>query len=252
MLQQTQVSRVLEKYPRFIARYPTFAKLARATTADVVRAWSGMGYNNRAVRLRALARTVTSRWRGQLPEDPGEMQKLPGVGRYTSHAVACFAFEQTVPLVDTNIRRVLSRLFPAHVDPWQTAAALLPRRDAYQWNQALMELGALVCTSGRPRCDACPLRTLCPSAYRITARRTGARRIEPGRDGLPNRIYRGRIVELLRSSGVREIGTVGKRVKPGFSSRDRRWLLGLLAGLERDGLIRTGRQGRRQTVRLAS
>jgi A/G-specific adenine glycosylase len=136
MLQQTQVSRVLTKYPRFLKRFPTFKKLANAKTSDVIKAWEGMGYNNRALRLQRLAVTVLDQHRGRLPESIRELQALPGIGRYTAHALACFSFGRRVPVVDTNIKRVLTRLrspqrrepAPKEADIWDLASSLLPHR----------------------------------------------------------------------------------------------------------------------------
>lgn len=254
MLQQTQVSRVLEKYPLFLKRFPTFSALARSTPAEVVIAWRGMGYNNRAVRLRLLARTVTEKHAGRLPSDPETLKQLPGIGRYTANAVACFAFEQQVPVVDTNIARVLSRVFPqAKSDVWKTAERILPKRKVYEWNQALMELGALVCTASTPRCAECPLARLCPGAYKQHPRTSSSPKREPGRKGIPNRIYRGRIVEELRKhTRPARLGTVGKRVLPGFNGKDQAWLLRLIYSLEKDGLVRTHTDGERVLIALAS
>lgn len=254
MLQQTQVARVLQKYPAFLRRFPSFAALARASKPEVIRAWSGMGYNNRAVRLRELARIVRSRYNGTLPGDPSELQTLPGIGKYTAHAVACFAYGQTVPLVDTNIARVLGRLFrTTNGDAWHLAARILPKRNAYDWNQGLMELGATVCTSARPDCTRCPVARLCPSAFAPARNKARSAKPEPGRDGVPNRIYRGRIIELLRHSpSGRTVGEIGRHIKPRYSVRDRAWLTGILQTLERDGLVRVVRTGTSRRVRLAT
>lgn len=252
MLQQTQVARVLQKYPRFVGRFPTFTALAGASKAAVIRAWSGMGYNNRAVRLRELARIVRSQYGGKLPSDTEELQRLPGVGKYTAHAVACFAFGKRVPLVDTNIARVLSRLFPQISDRWHAAEWALPKRSAYDWNQGLMELGATVCTSARPDCARCPAVRVCPSAFVAARRKTPAQKREPGRDGVPNRIYRGRIIELLRRKPGSGVSEIGKHIKTGYSDRDRRWLLSILGKLEKDGLVQIRPVGNGRRVQLAS
>lgn len=240
MLQQTQVSRVLQKYPPFLRRFPTLSRLARASQADVLRAWQGMGYNNRAVRLHRLAKKVKKEFNGSLPGAINDLQSLPGVGRYTAHAVACFAFHQHVPVVDTNIARVLSRLLPRQrADLWSLAERLLPNRKAYDWNQALMDLGATVCTASNPRCGQCPLSRSCPSSFRVKPIGGVARR-EPGRDGVPNRIYRGRVIELLRNlNGTRFISAnaVGKIIKSSYTPKDRIWLSRLLGSLEEDGLV---------------
>jgi A/G-specific adenine glycosylase len=176
MLQQTQVSRVLEYYPRFLDRFPTLEHLARARPGAVREAWDGLGYYARAANLHALARTV-SRDGGAIPSDPGRLRQLPGVGRYTAGAVACFAFEKRAAAVDTNVRRVLRRVFGGRAAArqrggeralWTLAEDLLPRdrRTAWEFNQALMELGARVCTARRPQCPCCPVQPTCATGKR--------------------------------------------------------------------------------------
>ena len=162
MLQQTQVSRVLDYYPRFLKRFPTLEKLARARPKAVREVWEGMGYYARARNLHKLARQVARRHDGTLPDTPEELRTLPGVGPYTAGAVACFAYEKPVATVDTNVKRVLTRAF-APEDVWEFAAELTPRngKRAWKFNQALMELGALVCTARKPKCPECPVRNDC-------------------------------------------------------------------------------------------
>ena len=238
MLQQTQVSRVLAKYPLFLKRFPNFKSLSATRTDTVIRAWRGMGYNNRSVRLQILAKQVTKECAGKLPQSLPELERLPGIGPYTAHALACFAFGQNVPVVDTNIRRVLQRLFPSKSDEWKTAQRVLPKRNAYDWNQALMDLGATVCLPRNPRCNICPVVTDCPSSFR-QFKRTFTPKREPSRNGIPNRIYRGRIVELLRMSRRPLRAThVGEQIMSRFARKDIRWLKDILNGLERDGLLR--------------
>jgi A/G-specific adenine glycosylase len=183
MLQQTQVERVLPKYAEFLARFPTLAALAAATPAEVIQAWSGLGYNMRAVRLREIAVQAVAENGGRLPETLAGLLALKGIGRYTAGAIACFAFGLPVATVDTNIRRVLWRVFrgiePAIWPGGERAASgalrlaewALPHADAYDWQQALMDLGATVCVSRRPLCERCPLATCC-AAYAETARET--------------------------------------------------------------------------------
>jgi len=255
MLQQTQVSRVLQKYGPFLKRFPSLSTLARSSPDRVIRAWSGMGYNNRAVRLRSLAGIVVRDCGGRIPKDVGELRKLPGIGKYTAHAIACFAYEQPVPVVDTNISRVLGRVFRGtELDAWDLAGRILPSRSAYEWNQSLMELGATICTSARPRCVDCPISGLCPSAFQSVHRMRSLRKKEPGRNGVPNRIYRGRIVETLRKQrrGRAGLALIGRKIKADFSGTDRTWLLKLLGRLEQDGLIRKSGSGKGISVRLAS
>jgi A/G-specific adenine glycosylase len=162
MLQQTQVSRVSEFYPRFLKRFPTVYDLAKAKPKAVREAWDGLGYYARATNLHALARVVSKTMNGKLPDDLQELDELPGVGRYTAGAVACFAYEKPVPAVDTNVKRVLERVFRTK-DVWGLAAAIVPKdgKRAWRFNQAIMELGALVCTARKPRCPGCPVRNEC-------------------------------------------------------------------------------------------
>ncbi len=176
MLQQTQVSRVEQFYPRFLERFPTIDKLAAARPKAVREAWEGLGYYRRAANLHALSRVVGKTYGGKLPEDPVELDKLPGVGRYTAGAIACFAYEKAVPAVDTNVSRVIRRVFyggvrdqvPGVRETWQTAATLVPKtgKRAWKFNQAIMELGAVVCTARKPRCPECPVQPECKTGRR--------------------------------------------------------------------------------------
>jgi A/G-specific adenine glycosylase len=161
MLQQTQVSRVLEYFPRFMTRFPTMASLAGAGPKAVMEEWDGLGYYARARNLHKLVRKLSATGY-RVPADPAELTKLPGVGRYTAGAIACFAYEKPVPTVDTNVRRVLERAF-APKDVWTLAEKLVPKNGerAWRFNQALMELGALVCTARKPKCPECPVKDNC-------------------------------------------------------------------------------------------
>jgi A/G-specific adenine glycosylase len=170
MLQQTQVGRVVGFYERFLDRFPTLESLAAAPPARVREAWAGLGYYRRAANLHRLARVLVADHGGTIPAEPEALVRLPGVGRYTAGAVASFAFERAVPAVDTNVARVLRRAFhPRAADAhgerrvWATAAGFVPRpgRSAWIVNQALMELGALVCTAREARCSRCPVRPEC-------------------------------------------------------------------------------------------
>lgn len=261
MLQQTQVQRVLGKYPEFLRRFPTVRSLANAPLRDVVMIWRGMGYNNRAVRLHLLARMVAQTHGGTLPDNHKGLLALPGIGRYTANALLAFAFGRSVPVVDVNVRRVLSRIFwrmkstssiQDEETVWRAAESLLPPGRAYDWNQALMDLGATICTARAPRCDTCPVVSVCASWN--TMRRTATQSVKRERSfqGTPNRAYRGRIVEVLRDSkrSVR-IEELGKRIHEGFSKRNERWLATLVNGLERDGLIVTNGKGPMLSRRVA-
>ncbi len=183
MLQQTQVDRVLPKYREFLDRFPTLQVLADAPASEVIKVWAGLGYNMRAVRLREIARQAVAQYGGALPATLDGLLALKGIGRYTAGAVACFAFGLPVATVDTNIRRVLWRAFrgiepalwPSGERAAREALALadwaLPADRAYDWQQALMDLGATVCLARRPACERCPLRECC-AAYEETGRVT--------------------------------------------------------------------------------
>ena len=165
MLQQTQVSRVLDFYDRFLRRYPSVEALARARPAAVREAWDGLGSYRRAANLHQLAKEVVRRHAGVVPADLAELLRLPGVGPYTAGAVATFAYEQPVAAVDTNVARVLCRVFGCRTARTTRTMAqrLQPKRgkSAWSFNQAVMELGALVCTARAPKCPQCPVNRLC-------------------------------------------------------------------------------------------
>jgi A/G-specific adenine glycosylase len=252
MLQQTQVDRVVPKYQSFLAQYPDFASLAGAATADVIRAWQGLGYNRRAVRLQRIARAVVEEYGGALPDTVAGLLRLEGIGRYTAAAVACFAFGRSEPMLDTNVRRVLGRIAlgpdgAATATPaalWALAEEALPVRDAYRWNQALMDFGAGLCLERNPRCPVCPARPWCSSAGRVApALRERAAPYHTKREPPyveSTRYYRGRIVDFLRGLGPDESlapAHLGAAIKPGFSADDGQWLTDLLAGLVADGLV---------------
>jgi A/G-specific adenine glycosylase len=190
MLQQTQVSTVIPYYNEWLRRFPDFVSLARASENDVLHAWQGLGYYGRARNLRATAKTVMDRYRGRLPRSVEQMQQLPGIGKYTAHAVASFAFYQSVPIVESNTARVLTRLFDFResIDSdrgrqtlWQYAAMLVPKSNASIYNSALIDLGALVCVARQPKCGICPVKTFCraknPQTLPVRKSRSGIKRL---------------------------------------------------------------------------
>jgi A/G-specific adenine glycosylase len=249
MLQQTQVGRVLVKFPEFLRCFPTLRRLAAARVADVIVAWRGMGYNNRAVRLHALARILVHRHGGAIPRTQDELLELPGIGRYTAAALLSSVHGLREPVVDVNIRRVYSRIlyrmptFDAMAGEetiWADALELLPARRWYEWNQALMDLGATVCTARNPGCDLCPVRALCASRRTMRKTRSRRTRTEKTHLGLPHRIYRGRIVDQLRmAENARGMspGALSRRVFPACTASDGELVRMLLAALERDGVV---------------
>ena len=183
MLQQTQVDRVIPKYHEFLTRYPTIESLAAARTADVTRTWYPLGYNVRPVNLQGIARETLARYDGRLPDDARALRAMRGIGPYTAGAILSFAYRRDAALVDTNVRRVLGRVFlgPRRLRRlrgdraiWRLAETLLPPRKAYDHNQALMDFGATRCTARAPRCPRCPMRSFCAS-YPGAAARDGRR-----------------------------------------------------------------------------
>ncbi len=175
MLQQTQVDRVLPKYYEWLARFPSLAALADAPEADVTSTWRPLGYNIRPTRLQSIAREAVSKFGGQLPADEATLLSFKGIGRYTAGAIRSFAFGERAAILDTNVARVLFRVFIGAGDAkshamkarlWRVSETLVPHRRVFDFNQALMDLGATVCTARKPRCTACPLARMCRSTGR--------------------------------------------------------------------------------------
>jgi A/G-specific adenine glycosylase len=170
MLQQTQVDRVLPKYHEWLEKYPSLAALAAAGDREVSETWRPLGYNIRPRRLHAIARESVARYGGSLPSDEETLLSFQGIGAYTAGAIRSFAFGQRAAIVDTNVARVLFRVFVGHGDArahsmrrhlWAVSEALVPRKHVFDFNQALMDLGALVCTARKPKCSSCPMRKIC-------------------------------------------------------------------------------------------
>jgi A/G-specific adenine glycosylase len=271
MAQQTQIARADEAWSGFMQRFPTPRALAAASTADVVRAWAGLGYNRRAVNLQRAAFAIEAEHGGQVPHDIAGLEGLPGVGPYTARAVAAIAYGAPVAAVDTNVRRVVTRLLGKSLPPARLqfeADRLVARHDPATWTHASMELGATVCTARAPRCDACPLRAWCASAGKVVAGpgRKDARggRDAPGRrdaldrrdawdrrdaPGVPfeqtTRWLRGRIVDHLRRLDDDQWG----RLPAAIGGHDAAAISAAVAGLERDGLLEQHPDG---SVRLPS
>ncbi len=175
MLQQTQVATVIGYYERFLTAFPDVATLAAAHEEDVLRLWEGLGYYRRARQLHRAARVIVEEHVGDFPRDAESVRRLPGIGRYTAGAILSIAFDQTEPILEANTIRLLARLLAYADDPtstaaqqrlWAFSAALVPRHAAGMFNQALMELGATICTPRAPACDRCPVMSLCPTFAR--------------------------------------------------------------------------------------
>ena len=267
MLQQTQVPRVMVTFQSFIGKFPTLPDLARATNKEVIIAWRGMGYNSRALRLRDAAKTIVEKFDGVFPSNFDDLRSIKGIGAYTAGAIRNFAFGIPAPCVDTNIRRVLHRTFvgPENADgTWEKDDTWLTElagevlevalseqgRTTQDWHAALMDFGSLVQTKRNPRWDICPLTKkgimkTTPSLWKksLSLSPSLVSKREPGRFVgsvyIPNRIFRGRIVEQLRDAhaGLPLI-EIGKRITVDWNTRaHKKWLRGLLKKLEQDRMI---------------
>ena len=253
MLAQTQAERVAAAFEAFVGRFDSFAALAAASVADVLRAWQGLGYNSRAVRLRALAQAVVEQHGGSLPAEAEALRSLPGVGPYTAAAVRAFAFDLDDAPMDVNIRRVVQRTFfgleypePAPQSEVESLARdAVPPGRSHDWNSALMDLGATICTARSPKCLLCPLQADCAAAP-VDAARLNALRTQASKPAarLPFertvRFARGRIVDRLRA--LEAGATISFLDLHGslhalFPERDAGDVRTILAGLERDGLV---------------
>lgn len=263
MAQQTQVARVDPAWVRFMGRFPTPAALSGAAPAEVLRAWAGLGYNRRAVQLQRCARLIVERHDGEVPGDVEALQALPGIGPYTARAVAAVAFGRPLAAVDTNVRRVATRLAGAPMserDVQATADGLLDSTDPAAWTHAMMDLGATVCRPRDPACGICPLAAWCASVH-LTEMPSGAltRGSRGGRGGgagsaqaigappfeRTTRWLRGRIVAMLRDTP----GAAWTHVPDEIGSHDSADVAAAVDALERDGLLERRRDG---AVRLPS
>jgi A/G-specific adenine glycosylase len=248
MAQQTQMARVLPKYEEFVHAYPHVRALARAPTGDVLRAWAPLGYNMRALRLQRAAQLVVER--GGFPRTAAGLEQIDGIGPCTAAIIASFAFGDPVPAIDTNVRRIICRVLGdvsgelPDGDVHTACERLISRRAPGRWNQAMMDLGALVCTARSPRCGACPVARWCRSRPRLATRVAESSpayrsRRKQGVFAGSTRYYRGRIVQALRDlppgASIGLPALLGRL--PERNGLDRVRLPGLLDALARDGLI---------------
>lgn len=256
MLQQTQVDRVVRKFEAFIARFSDIATLADASVGDVLREWQGLGYNSRAVRLHETAGVVVERFGGAMPSEMHLLRQLPGVGPYTAAAIRSFGFDLDDAPVDTNIRRIVHRIgfgieHPPQAAPRELDARardFVPAGAAHDWNSAMMDLGATICTARAPKCLICPLREHCAAAPVDAVTLESARRehakIPSPQNAIPwertTRFARGRIIERLRAlpPGQRiSLLDLHGDLQPIMLERSLEDVTNLVAILERDGLI---------------
>jgi A/G-specific adenine glycosylase len=249
MLKQIQVARAVPFYELFVARFPTPRALSEAPLSEAIKAWGELGRYRRVVSLHKTARILVEEHGGEVPSDPEMLVKLPGIGPYTAGAVACFAFERDAHFVDTNVWRVLHRLFfGAEIpDPkakekqlLNLAEAMVPRGGGWRWGQSVMELGALQCKARKPLCGACPVADPCaarPTIGEALASRPRTARATQGYRG-SNRYYRSRALAVLREAPPEgmTLSELGEGLREGFAEADLPWLRGVVESLRKDGL----------------
>ncbi len=273
MLQQTQVPRVIEKFREFLSLFPTICDLAKASKAEVIKAWSGMGYNRRALLLHQFAQVIVAEHKGVIPQTAEELMKLPGIGPYTAGALASFAYNQPEPAIDVNVRRIFMRFFHGkdqglpmerkeEKELHELVRQNIPAGKSRDFHNALMDFGSLICVRDVPRCASCPLQKSCKFFPKYSVQKENAlfvmeRRQEPGTleagKFIPNRIFRGRIVEFVRRNGGKEIliSELGREIKKDYHTQEKNWLRSLLIKLEQDGLIEVNEYDGRIRLNLA-
>lgn len=255
MLAQTQVDRVVAKFEAFVARFPSIEVLAGASRADVLRAWKGLGYNSRAVRLHRLAQTLVAQNGGRVPSETAALRALPGIGPYSAAAIRAFGFNLDDAPIDTNVRRIVNRVFfgleyPRGAAPRELdghARTLAPSGRAHDWYSAMMDLGATICTARAPKCLLCPLRSDCAAApvdaaalERLRAASLRRRSGEPVPFERTARFARGRIVDRLRDLPPGErisLMDLHRDVGAAISAGSVEDVRAFVAALERDGLV---------------
>ena len=242
MLQQTQVARVIPKWEAFLGTFPTVTACASAPQSDVVRMWEGLGYHRRAVNLHRLAIAVETLHDGSLPSSLDDLMALPGIGPYTARALLAFAFEDDAAVVDTNVGRIVARAMTGRAcsaaQAQSIADALSPPGRSWQWNQGMLDLGALVCTKRRPNCGECPVATIC--AWHRSGEQTdpavGSAAVSRGQSRFEgsNRQGRGRLLAALREGPV---GHADLGIEMGWPT-DHPRAVRVAASLVGDGLVR--------------
>jgi len=238
MLQQTQVERVIPKYREFLKQFSTVKKLANAKASDVIKAWKGLGYNRRALFLQRTAKEVVQKCGGRFPKDLDTLKTLPGVGDYTARAILSFAYDQQVPMMDTNHRKFYQRVLFGRTPRTdkqllRRACEILPKDRAYDWNQALMDLGGYVCTEKRPGCQLDWLQVHCKACAGVGRPvKKQKKKVVKFRD--TDRYYRGRIIDALREK--ESLTSIQARKICADISADR--FEKILTKLESDGLIK--------------
>lgn len=237
MLQQTQVSRVIPYYHAFLKQFPTVQSLATTPVADVIRQWSGLGYNRRALYLHSCAKAICKAHNGLVPRTVNDLVALPGIGPYTAAAILSFAYNKDIPVVDVNIALLYRRIFYGTKNIDHLAKSHLPKGRSREWHNALMDIGALYCTARNPHCLPCPVRQFCASACN-TKRHDETRKrkvVVPFPES--DRIVRGAIVTLLTKAKSQTVDEIFTLLREKNCGRKREHVITILTKLEHDGLV---------------
>ena len=239
MLQQTQVDRVIPKYYAFLEQFPTVSSLADAQTAEVLKMWSGLGYNRRALYLQKCAQTIKYKHNGKFPETTEELLAIPGLGKYTAAAVQSFANNKDVVVIDVNVERIFKRIFYGKIEAAEAIAwHILPTNESRNWHNALMDIGALFCAAKNPKCALCPAKACCAAANnkeRIEAT-WKKRKVVPFKNS--DRIVRGTILKLLTTKNGQEQDQIYKQLIEQDIKREKEKFEEIIVQLEKDGLIK--------------
>ena len=271
MLQQTNVPKVIEKFKEFLTLFPTIQDLAQANKSHVIQAWSGLGYNKRALMLHKFAQVIVEEFNCKIPETVEELIKLPGIGPYASGAIASFAFNKPEPAVDVNLRRTYMRYFHGQdqalpmgkkeeAELYDLIKSSIPKNKSSLLHNALMDFGSSICTAKNPSCDSCFQSKECKFAplYKTHGQEAlfiKEKKLEQGMQEngkhIPNRIFRGRIVEFIRNNpGQIDIKKLGEHIKKDFTN-EQEWLLMLIDKLEKDGFITKESEGNKIKLHLS-
>jgi A/G-specific adenine glycosylase len=235
MLQQTQVDRVIPKYYAFLDKFPTPIELAQSSKADVLKLWSGLGYNRRALYLHKCAQEI----KDGFPKDYNQLIKLSGIGPYTASAILSFSFNENITVIDVNIERIFKRIFYNEFDNIQELAnTILPLGQTRDWHNALMDIGAQFCKARNPKCENCPINAICISANdsEKIKKTWKKKKVKPFKES--NRIVRGEILKLLTKKENIEIKEVIKHLKEKSINRDKEKFLKIIEELEKDKLLK--------------
>ncbi len=243
MLQQTQVDRVIPKYDAFLKQFPTVEVLASASTADVLKMWSGLGYNRRALYLQKCAQTIKEKYNGEFPRITQELLALPGLGKYTAAAVQSFADNKDIVVIDVNIERIFKRIFYGKVESAEAIAQhIFPKKESRNGHNALMDIGALFCAAKNPKCTICPVKEFCASANnkeRIEAT-WKKKKVVPFKES--DRIVRGTILKLLTAKNNQNQEQIYAQLLEKDIKREKGKFEEIIVQLEKDGLLKRDRE----------